>query len=123
MAPNEEIPSAGPEAPSEPTDSSLEDELDREHDESDDRTEAALVERGRELLGGIKCRPVIVAAVAAGAAAAVIVGAKIAYDRRKSASIRTKALDQLEDARDALISAASELPEQGRAILHRVTHR
>lgn len=67
--------------------------------------------------------PVVVALVAAGVAAVAVVGLKIAYDRRRSASGYRRALHQLEDARDALISAAAELPERGREVLHRVARR
>ncbi|MDN3242504.1 hypothetical protein [Glycomyces tritici] len=67
-------------------------------------------------------RIVMILAVA-GIAAAAVVGAKIAYDRHKSASGYRKAVEHLEDARDAIMSAAGELPERSKAVLHRVTHR
>ncbi|MCH7230183.1 hypothetical protein L0U85_04795 [Glycomyces sp. L485] len=88
-----------------------------------DRTLDGLVEQGQDLLQAVKPRQVIVAAVAVGAVAAAAIGAKIAYDRRKSEKVYTTAVHQLEDARDALVAAASELPERSRAVLHRVTHR
>ncbi|MQM27474.1 hypothetical protein [Glycomyces albidus] len=68
-------------------------------------------------------RPIVVAVAAAGIAAVAVVAVKIAYDRRSRAHGYRKALDQLEDARDALLSAAAELPERGREVLHRVTRR
>lgn len=68
-------------------------------------------------------RPVVVAVAAAGLATAAVVAVKIAYNRRRKASVYQRALDQLEDARDALLSAAAELPERGREALHRVTRR
>lgn len=84
---------------------------------------ADLAEKGQDLLGTIKSRPVIIAAVAAGATAAALIGIKIAYDRRKSSKGYRSAVRQLEDARDALVAAASDLPERSRAVVHRVTHR
>lgn len=65
-------------------------------------------------------RRIVFAAAAVVVVAAAVVGGKIAYDRRKSARGYHKAVSALEDARDALISAASELPERGREVLHRV---
>lgn len=88
-----------------------------------DRALGGLVEQGRDLLQAVKSRQVIVAAVAMGAVAAAAIGAKIVYDRRKSEKVYTKAVHQLEDARAALVAAASELPERSRAMLHRVAHR
>ena len=61
--------------------------------------------------------------VAVGAVAAAVVGVKIARDRRKSEKVYIRAARQLEDARDSLFAAAAELPERGRAVLDRVTHR
>lgn len=66
---------------------------------------------------------IIMIAAVVGLAAAAAVGAKIAYDRRKSARGYRKAVDYLDEAREALLSAASELPERGREVLQRVTHR
>ncbi|RRR99388.1 hypothetical protein [Glycomyces terrestris] len=68
-------------------------------------------------------RPVVVAVAAAGVAAVAVVAIKIAYDRRSRAHGYRKALEQLEEARDTLLSAAAELPERGREVLHRVTRR
>ncbi|WP_112134500.1 hypothetical protein [Glycomyces dulcitolivorans] len=68
-------------------------------------------------------RPIVVAVAAAGIAAVAVVALKIAYDRRTKAHGYRKALEQLEEARDSLISAAAELPERGREVLHRVTRR
>jgi anti-sigma-K factor RskA len=65
-------------------------------------------------------RRIAIAAAAVVVVAAAVVGGKIAYDRRKSARGYHKAVAALEDARDALISAASELPERGREALQRV---
>jgi hypothetical protein len=67
---------------------------------------------------------IVMIGVAIGLAAAAAVGAKIAYDRRKSAhGYRKAAAEYLDDAREALLSAAAELPERGREALQRVTHR
>jgi hypothetical protein len=63
------------------------------------------------------------AAAAVVLVAAAVVGGRIAYKRRKSARGYQKAVEALEDARDALISVASELPERGREVLHRVRSR
>ena len=68
-------------------------------------------------------RPVVVAVAAAGIAAVAIVAVKIAYNRRSRAHGYRKALAQLEDARDALMSAAADLPERGREVLQRVKLR
>ncbi|GAA2268833.1 hypothetical protein GCM10009853_022820 [Glycomyces scopariae] len=68
-------------------------------------------------------RPVVLAVAAVGVAAAAVVALKIAYDRKHRSHGYRKALEQLEDARDALLSAASDLPERGREALHRVTRR
>ena len=68
-------------------------------------------------------RPIVVAVAAAGLAAVAVVAVKAAYNRRHKARGYRKALEQLEDARDALLSAAAELPERGREALHRVTRR
>jgi hypothetical protein len=65
---------------------------------------------------------IILGVVVVGVAAAAVVGAKLAYDRRKSARGYRKAVAQIEDARDAIISAAAELPERGREVLHKVRH-
>ncbi len=65
---------------------------------------------------------IILGVVVVGIAAAAVVGAKLAYDRRKSASGYRKAIDQIEDARDAIIAAAAELPERGREVLDKVRH-
>lgn len=81
---------------------------------------------------------IIMVLAVAGIAAAAVIGAKIAYDRHKSASGYQKAVAHLEDAREAIMSAAGEhfeeardaiksaageLPERSRAVLHKVTHR
>ncbi|MBO3733157.1 hypothetical protein [Glycomyces niveus] len=68
-------------------------------------------------------RGLALVAVGAVLVAAAVIGGKIAYDRRKSARGYRRAVSALEDARDALLSAASELPERGREVLHRVTDR
>ncbi|MDA1359835.1 hypothetical protein O1R50_09390 [Glycomyces luteolus] len=52
--------------------------------------------------------------------AGAVVGGKIAYDRRRSAKGYQRAVTALEDAREALLSAASELPERGREVLQKV---
>lgn len=80
------------------------------------------VECGQDLLRAVKSHPVVVAAVTAGVAAAVV-GVKIAYDRRKAARSRNRVLHHLEDARETLLAVAAELPERGRAVLHRATRR
>lgn len=82
-----------------------------------------LAQRGRDLAQAVTSRQVIVAAVAVGAVAAAVIGVAVARDRRKSEKVYTRAVRQMEDARDALASAASELPERSRAVLHRVTRR
>jgi hypothetical protein len=68
-------------------------------------------------------RGLALAAVGVVVVAAAVIGGKIAYDRRKSAKGYRRAVSALEDARDALLSAAAELPERGREVLHRVTDR
>lgn len=68
-------------------------------------------------------RGLALAAVGAVLVAAAVIGGKIAYERRKSDRGYRRAVSALEDARDALLSAASELPERGREVLHRVTDR
>lgn len=68
-------------------------------------------------------RQIAIAAGAVVVVAAAVVGGKIAYDRRKSARGYHKAVSALEDARDALLSAASELPERSREVLQRVKNR
>lgn len=68
-------------------------------------------------------RKIVLVAAAVVVVAAAVVGGKIAYDRRKSARGYRRAVEALEDARDALMSAASELPERGREVLQRVKHR
>jgi hypothetical protein len=68
-------------------------------------------------------RKIALVAAAVVVVAAAVVGGKIAYDRRKSARGYRRAVEALEDARDALMSAASELPERGREVLQRVKHR
>jgi hypothetical protein len=68
-------------------------------------------------------RGLALAAVGVVVVAAAVIGGKIAYDRRKSARGYRRAVSALEDARDALLSAAAELPERGREVLHRVTDR
>lgn len=68
-------------------------------------------------------RRMVAAAAAVVVVAAAVVGAKMAYDRRKSNRGYHKAVAQLEDARDAIISAAAELPERGREVLDRVRNR
>ena len=68
-------------------------------------------------------RGLALAAVGVVVVAAAVIGGKIAYDRRKSAKGYRRAVAALEDARDALLSAAAELPERGREVLHRVTDR
>ncbi|MFG3340505.1 hypothetical protein [Glycomyces sp. NPDC048151] len=65
---------------------------------------------------GRTARIVMIAAVV-GIAAAAAVGAKIAYDRRKSAQGYRKAVEYLDDAREALLTAAAELPDRGREVL------
>ncbi|HEU5128157.1 MAG TPA: hypothetical protein VFU12_09225 [Glycomyces sp.] len=94
-----------------------------DEDASSGRPLGGLAQQGQDLLQAVKSRQVIVAAVAVGAVAAAVIGVKIARDRRKSEKIYTRAVRQLEDARDTLAAAASELPERSRAVLHRVTHR
>lgn len=120
MKPHEDIPSEKPETTNDPTFDSLEDEPDQEYEE---RRGVILVEKGRELAGSLNSRQVIVTAVVASAVAAAVIGAKVAYDRRRSTKGYAKALHQIEDAKDALLSAAADLPEQSRAVLHRVTRR
>lgn len=68
-------------------------------------------------------RRIIIAAVAVGVVAAAVIGVKMAYDRRQSNRVYREAVAHLEDARDALISVASELPERSREVLQRVTNR
>ncbi|WP_460498573.1 hypothetical protein [Glycomyces tarimensis] len=82
-----------------------------------------LVEQRHDLYETLKSRPVIIAAVVAGATAAAVIGAKMAYDRRRSAKGYHRAVRQLEDAKDALIAATSEVPERSRAVVRRVMHR
>lgn len=65
-------------------------------------------------------RVVVLAVVAAGVAAVAVIGLKIALDRRKSSRRYRRAVRGIEDARDALLSAAAELPERGRDVLQRV---
>lgn len=87
-----------------------------EHEPYDD--EEALVTESGSRTGRI----VMILAVA-GIAAAAVVGAKIAYDRHRSATGYRRAVAHLEDARDAIMSAAGELPERSRAVLQKVTNR
>ncbi|WP_205323704.1 hypothetical protein [Glycomyces sp. YM15] len=87
-----------------------------------DRTVTVFVEHGQDLFQALKSHPGVVAAVAAVAAAAAI-GIKVAYDRRKSTKVRNRVLHQLEEARETLAAVAAELPERGRAVLHRVANR
>lgn len=68
-------------------------------------------------------RTLLLAAVAVGVAAVAVVGFKLAYDRRRSSRGYRQAVDHIEDARDALLSAAAELPERGREALRHFTHR
>jgi hypothetical protein len=70
--------------------------------------------------GGL--RPVFMAVAVVGLAAAAVIGAKIVRDRRRSNHGYRKALGHLEDAKDALVSAASELPERSRDVLQRISH-
>ncbi|WP_460546439.1 hypothetical protein [Glycomyces halotolerans] len=90
-------------------------------DEADRRIAFELAAKSRDRFAALTSRPVIIAAVAAGTAAAVI-GAKLAYDQRKKANGYHRAVRQLEDAKDTLIAAAFELPERSRAAVRRVTH-
>ncbi|WP_026931784.1 hypothetical protein [Glycomyces tenuis] len=76
-----------------------------------------------DLVGVARPRPVVIAAVVAGVTAAAVIGAKIAYDRRRSAKGYKQVVHQLEDARDALIAATAEMPERGRAALRRMARR
>ncbi|WP_205325614.1 hypothetical protein [Glycomyces sp. YM15] len=68
-------------------------------------------------------RTLALAAAAVVVVAAAVVGGKIAYDRRRSAKGYQRAVSALEDAREALLSAASELPERGREALQKVKRR
>ncbi|GAA1660249.1 hypothetical protein GCM10009830_01630 [Glycomyces endophyticus] len=68
-------------------------------------------------------RPIVAAVAVAGIAAVTVVAIKLAYDRHHKTHGYRRALEQLEDARDSLMSAAAELPERGREALHRVTRR
>lgn len=63
------------------------------------------------------------AAAAVVLVAAAVVGGKIAYDRRRSAKGYQRVVTALEDAREALLSAASELPERGREVLQKAKRR
>lgn len=84
-----------------------------EYGTDDDLWPAAKRGRGR----------LVLAAAAVVLVAGAVVGGKIAYDRRKSAKGYRRAVSALEDAREALLSAASELPERGREVLQRVKVR
>lgn len=68
-------------------------------------------------------RVIVIAVAAVGVAAAAAFALKWAYDRRRSDSGYRKAVGHLEDARVALVEAASELPERGREVLNRVRGR
>lgn len=119
MSPKKDFPSedGNPESASSDSGKGAED------DGQVDRMVGGLVDHGQDLVHAAKSRSVVVAAVAIGAVAATAIGIKIAYDRRKSATLYNKAVSQLEDAKDTLIAAAAELPERSRAVLHRVTNR
>ncbi|SDD47983.1 hypothetical protein [Glycomyces harbinensis] len=82
-----------------------------------------LIEDEQEIAAKDDARQIVLAVVAVGVAAAVVIGLKIAYDRRKSQRGYRKVVGQLEDAREALLSAASELPERGREALHQLDDR
>lgn len=82
-----------------------------------------LIEDEQEIAAKDDARQIILAVVAVGVAAAVVIGFKIAYDRRKSRRGYRRVVGQLEDARDALISAASDLPDRGREVLHQLDDR
>lgn len=85
---------------------------------------AGLVEDELEIAAKDGARQILVAVAAVGIAAALVVGFKIAYDRRRSSRrYRRMVVDQLEDVRDALMSAASELPERGRDVIHQLRKR
>lgn len=64
-------------------------------------------------------RLLVLTLAVAGVAVGAVVGGKILYERRRSDRLYRRAVTNLEHARDALVSVASELPERGRdAIEH-----
>jgi hypothetical protein len=63
--------------------------------------------------------PILVGSVAVGIAAVAIVGVQIGR-RRKSKTLLRRAAAHAEDARDALMRAAAELPARGKAAIRRV---
>ncbi|MCH7231920.1 hypothetical protein L0U85_13810 [Glycomyces sp. L485] len=81
-------------------------------------------------LGPVRRHPFTVAFAAAGATTATMIGIKIARDHRKAtkrymkaAKTRRKAQQRFGDARDAVRSAAAELPHRRRSGLRRLVHR
>ncbi|MEU6859276.1 hypothetical protein AB0B28_10455 [Glycomyces sp. NPDC046736] len=66
-----------------------------------------------------RVRLLLIAVAVAGVAVGAVVGGKMLYERRRSDRLYRRAVANLEHARDALVSVASELPERGRdAIEH-----
>jgi hypothetical protein len=94
-----------------------------------------LVEEEQEIAEKDGLRRIVLTVAAVGAAAAVVIGFKIAYDRRKaSRRYRTRVAGHLHDAkdsvvhhfgdaRDSVMSVASDLPDRGRDVLHQLKHR
>jgi hypothetical protein len=126
MKSQKDLPETGTEPASESDALRLSDIADRDAGRLEEVEEAGEFGADDELWpvangGGRKA--VVLAAAAVVVVAAAVVGGKIAYDRRKSARGYKRAVAALEDARDALMSAASELPERSREVLHRVRNR
>ncbi|MCD0442418.1 hypothetical protein LO763_02110 [Glycomyces sp. A-F 0318] len=100
----------------------------------DDREPPGLVEDEQEIAARDNIRGIVLAVAAVGVAAAVVVGLKIAYDRRKAShryrrmvaghfhDAKDSVAGHLGDARDSIVSVASELPGRGRDVLHQLKH-